>query len=107
MITCGGCDRTWTGKSMAHCKSCHETFSTVSNFDKHRFRGRSLSVEFLGRCEPPDEIGMVQNNYGTWRKPDERDVAGLGALRYSRKGELEVALGEVPEPGPSGPESIS
>lgn len=30
------CGRTWTGLSQAHCTICHEHFSTVANFDRHK-----------------------------------------------------------------------
>lgn len=32
------CGREWTGMSEAHCAApgCHESFSTVANFDAHR-----------------------------------------------------------------------
>jgi len=33
----------------AHCARCHTTFTTVSNFDRHR----------PGTCLPPTEIGLV------------------------------------------------
>jgi hypothetical protein len=30
------CGRHWTGLSQAHCPTCHEHFSSVANFDRHR-----------------------------------------------------------------------
>ncbi|MCW2899963.1 MAG: hypothetical protein JWO67_2228 [Streptosporangiaceae bacterium] len=34
------CGRKWSGLNQAHCASgCHEHFSTVSHFDKHRATG--------------------------------------------------------------------
>lgn len=36
MANCN-CGREWTGLAQAHCASgCHEHFSTVANFDRHR-----------------------------------------------------------------------
>lgn len=35
MATCG-CGREWTGANQAHCPTCHEHFSTVALFDRHR-----------------------------------------------------------------------
>ena len=55
--TCGGCPATWTGTRIAHCSGCHETFSTVSNFDTHRVRGV---------CEDPVEVGLRRNERGVW-----------------------------------------
>lgn len=33
---CGGCTRTWTGHTQAHCKSCHQHFTSDAAFDRHR-----------------------------------------------------------------------
>lgn len=63
---CSGCDNTWTGMAMAHCPTCHNTFSTVGNFDRHRKDGK---------CITPKKAGLVQNKRGTWRMPGERDLA--------------------------------
>lgn len=30
------CGRSWSGNNQAHCRMCHEHFSTVKNFDAHR-----------------------------------------------------------------------
>ena len=38
MATCN-CGREWAGLNQAHCTVCHEHFSTVNNFDKHRRTG--------------------------------------------------------------------
>jgi hypothetical protein len=56
-ITCGGCDRTWTGLSRAHCSKCDETFNSVKLFDAHR-RGFS--------CRPPAALGYEEVD-GVWR----------------------------------------
>jgi hypothetical protein len=29
------CGREWTGTTQAHCRTCHEQFSAVANFDLH------------------------------------------------------------------------
>lgn len=39
---CGGCPRTWAGLAEAHCASCHQTFGSVTGFDKHRYGGICL-----------------------------------------------------------------
>lgn len=58
IATCGGCDRTWTGYSMAHCSRCHQTFGGVSSFDHHRSNGA---------CKYPAELGLVFNaNRNCW-----------------------------------------
>lgn len=56
MITCSGCDATWTGLGRAHCSKCHRSFSTVPLFDMHRDqRGEH------GRCIDPED---VRDSYG-------------------------------------------
>lgn len=78
MVTCSGCDKTWSGLKMAHCSQCHETFSTVGNFDKHR-----VSHGGGTKCVRPEDCDMIQNQNGTWMKNGERDVSRLGLLRGS------------------------
>lgn len=63
VANCRGCHHQWFGKEMAHCALCHHTFSTVSNFDKHRTGGG---------CRIP--AGFRQNDRGTWLAPGERDI---------------------------------
>lgn len=57
MANCNGCTQTWTGLKYAHCASCHETFSTVGNFDRHR---RS------GVCISPQGCGMTRTHTSVW-----------------------------------------
>ena len=70
--TCGGCDSRWTGLKMAHCASCHHTFSTPANFDAHRRDGE---------CLPPESVNLVQNDRGTWKGKDERDISEIHRSR--------------------------
>lgn len=46
--------------AVCHCGSCHETFSTVANFDRHR-------VNF--ECVDPATKGMRLDSRGRWRQP--------------------------------------
>jgi hypothetical protein len=73
------CGRQWTGLAEAHCPTCHEHFSTVANFDRHR-PGK-------GGCQPPSLMRGRDGDlvfrpsrgpYGiTWRQNvDRRDQAG-------------------------------
>jgi len=62
-MSCKGCQAHWTGLKIAHCASCHETFTTPANFDKHRVRGK---------CVDPS-IHLVKNARGIWHKPYERE----------------------------------
>lgn len=58
------CGARWTGAKMAHCGSCHLTFSTVSNFDRHR----AGTVE-RRRCLTPTEAGLRVCARGVLRLP--------------------------------------
>jgi hypothetical protein len=53
------CGARWTGLSRAHCAACHDTFTTVTNFDRHRRNGR---------CVDPASVGLIFKN-GLWRQP--------------------------------------
>lgn len=66
-----GCGKRWGGSpdGPAHCSGCHETFSTVGNFDRHR-------REFA--CRPPAEIGLIERtrhtaagDYMVWQMPGQ------------------------------------
>lgn len=46
----GTCGRWWTGAERSHCGSCHETFSSLTAFERHR---RGL------RCNEPTDVGLV------------------------------------------------
>lgn len=71
-MTCT-CGKSWTGLKMAHCASCHETFSTVTTFDLHRV-GYVDSRHCLVMPALRDSVGLWQNEYGTWFAEGERDV---------------------------------
>jgi hypothetical protein len=45
--------------AVSHCGACHETFSTVRNFDRHR-------VNF--ECVDPATKGLIQGMDGRWRE---------------------------------------
>ena len=68
-IGCSGCGTRWSGLNTCHCGGCHETFTSVGAFDRHR-RG--------GKCLDPAEIGLVPANKpwtgwswpGTWTGPE-------------------------------------
>jgi len=53
------CEAWWAGANTCHCPACHETFSGVVTFDKHRSRGR---------CLDPRQIGLVllDREYPCW-----------------------------------------
>ena len=51
MFTCEGCDHTWTGLLIAHCAACHETFTTVQGFDRHRDSDHCRRPKFARRSD--------------------------------------------------------
>jgi hypothetical protein len=65
---CSGCPATWRGLRMAHCSSCHVTFSSPGGFDRHRS---------AGCCVLPQSLGMRQLHRGggeVWGVPMPDDV---------------------------------
>jgi len=69
LLTCGGCDYKSNALAVAHCSTCHETFTRVTGFDLHRAGGACLGSDELA------ERGMQQRDDGLWFKPlpeDER-----------------------------------
>lgn len=80
MPTCNGCTATWTGTSPCHCAACHQTWSGIGLFDKHRSqygdRGACLTPEAL--IQRGEVIEYRQN---AWRAPamtDEQKLARFG-----------------------------
>lgn len=60
------CGTRWSGERAAHCAAagCHQTFTTVGNFDRHR-RG--------GTCHDPATIGLTErtrSGYTLWSQPN-------------------------------------
>jgi hypothetical protein len=54
---CPRCNLRWGGLKTAHCTACHETFTTVSTFDKHRSGSHAKGTR---HCLPPAEVGLVE-----------------------------------------------
>lgn len=61
-MSCAGCSTKWGGFKTCHCTACHETFSTISNFDRHRK---------TGKCQPPKDCGLVRRENGAWCMPSD------------------------------------
>lgn len=36
------CGKGWNGYNTCHCTTCHETFTGIAGFDKHRLAGKCL-----------------------------------------------------------------
>lgn len=70
---CPRCNLRWGGLKTAHCAACHETFTTVSTFDKHRAGSHASGTR---HCLPPAEVGLVEAGRaypcwaqaGTWER---------------------------------------
>ncbi len=81
MHTCGGCTNTWGGLAQAHCSVCHELFSGVTAFDKHRSKGKCLDpAKMFDTNEETGEKTAVLELRTTgavpvWAFPSEVDVA--------------------------------
>lgn len=62
---CGKCQKRWGGYNTSHCSGCHETFTSLSAFDKHRTGSHASGSR---RCLPPAEVGLVSagRNYPCW-----------------------------------------
>ena len=77
IASCGGCDATWTATAAAHCAAagCHQTFSSVTLFDRHR----SLAGEH-GACKDPALLvggngdPICEFRDGMWRFPEMTDA---------------------------------
>lgn len=77
MFTCSGCTNAWGGTAMAHCPTCHETFSGITGFDRHRSNGR---------CRKPGSVGLELRTNGAapvWAFPTDIDYNE----RFGRSGE--------------------
>lgn len=71
MTICRHCSTTWTGLKIAHCATCHRTFTTPANFDRHRagIRENGRTVVQPGECHDPALNGLVLNDRGQWAAP--------------------------------------
>jgi hypothetical protein len=82
---CRKCGATWgmATKTM-HCVTCHETFSTPANCDRHQHAKRDGTP---WGCRPPAADGLVAepNPYGTmvWHLPGPPE--NLRVSRQSRE----------------------
>lgn len=66
MANCN-CGRNWTGLAQAHCTVCHEHFSTVGNFDKHRGTGTCQHPADVATRRGEPVLKPVSNRFGvTW-----------------------------------------
>lgn len=82
--SCGKCRVTWSGASVAHCGSCHDSFVNVVAFDLHRSRGKCWYPEAT------DTLASVAGLFGTPEQHDTRQrISELG--KSSRVTRTDVA----------------
>lgn len=85
-FSCSSCGRGWTGLKECHCVTCHESFSTESNFDRHRVF--LADGDWSGRrCLSPEELSALRTKSG---KP----VLEQSSRKYGR---VWVSSGQRPE----------
>ncbi|AMS02661.1 hypothetical protein BJD55_gp105 [Gordonia phage Yvonnetastic] len=73
ILRCGGCDSEWSGLNTCHCAGCHQTFSGLTAFVKHRpTTARSTGT---AKCHAPDGVGLELNGrwYPCWGEPMDED----------------------------------
>ncbi len=57
---CNACQNRWGGIATYHCRACHQTFTSITSFDKH---------QRAGRCEHPAAAGLTASTragYTAW-----------------------------------------
>lgn len=66
--TCVQCRAHWGGLKTAHCSECHQTFTAITAFDKHRTGSHPLSTR---HCLDPATIGLIDAGraYPCWGAP--------------------------------------
>jgi hypothetical protein len=74
------CGTRWGGERTCHCPSdgCHETFSTVDNFDGHRRGGACLDPAEVHERDGTPRFKLSGWRPGVWVGYGEREGAGVG-----------------------------
>lgn len=64
------CDARWGGLKTCHCSACHNTFTSITAFDKHRTGSHALSER---TCLEPSAVGLVLTgrDYPCWGAPGD------------------------------------
>lgn len=73
MTHCARCGAYWGGLKTAHCAACHQTFTTVANFDHHRDGSHSRNTR---HCVPPLTVGLIHAGraYPCWSQPERTEA---------------------------------
>lgn len=70
-IGCSGCPARWGGTKTAHCSGCHQTFTAMGAFDKHRVGDHAAGTR---TCANPASVGLVRTSsrgYPCWASPGD------------------------------------
>ncbi|MHA7703421.1 FDXHR family putative zinc-binding protein [Mycobacterium sp. ML4] len=74
-VCCASCGAWWTGLAAAHCSGCHQSFTSVGAFDRHRKGFECCDPETL-RTESGEPAFVVADRSwpgwslpGTWEGP--------------------------------------
>lgn len=60
-FSCGRCGQRWGGTLTAHCSGCHQTFTGLTAFDRHRDGDHAKSTR---HCRTPHDVGLELNRNG-------------------------------------------
>lgn len=61
---CARCANRWDGYNTAHCGACHETFTGVEAFDRHR---KGAYEPDARRCVVPESAGLELDPSRTYK----------------------------------------
>ena len=75
MGSCARCPARWGGLKTAHCDACHQTFTVVAAFDKHRAGSHTHDDR---HCLDPAAVGLVDAGraYPCWGFPGRGEYEG-------------------------------
>jgi hypothetical protein len=75
MVSCVRCPARWGGLKTAHCNACHQTFTVVAAFDKHRAGSHTHDDR---HCLDPAAVGLVDAGraYSCWGFPGRGKYEG-------------------------------
>ena len=64
------CGARWGGLKTCHCAACHQSFTVLSAFDKHR---RGSHPDSTRHCVDPASVGLIDvgRSYPCWTTPHE------------------------------------
>jgi hypothetical protein len=83
------CGRRWSALGEAHCAAdgCHEQFSTVRHFDRHRMNGACVWPAALYRRDGQPFLRLVERAGGpTWVDFEERPKEAYTPVIVATKG---------------------